>query len=378
MDHPSGPLKLPAGLRPALRALAGEAARRGVPAFAVGGCVRDWLLGLPTKDLDIVLESDPAPWARLCAARLGGRAEAFDRFGTFRVLAPGGLRLDFARARTESYSAPAALPVVRPATLRRDLERRDFAINAMAAPIAGAGLGALVDPLGGLEDLRRRVVRVLHPASFEDDPTRLYRAARFCARFAFRLEPATARLARRAVAGRAPGLLSRERLRAELWRILEEKDPAAALALARSWGLTRFWRERFRWPAGLRAAADPLERLILIALAMGPAAGADFVRSLNLERPHSQAALAALETARRRASPRAELPAQARAALERFLRKPKASTTALLVGGADLSALGLPPGPRFAEELDRAARAQWAGRFTTRAGALRWLRRNVL
>ncbi|MBI4347164.1 MAG: CCA tRNA nucleotidyltransferase [Elusimicrobia bacterium] len=365
-------LRLPAVLVPVVRLAAGESARLRTPAFAVGGCVRDWLLGLPTKDLDVVLESDPGPLAQSLASRVGGRVESFDRFGTLRLLGPRGLRVDFARARAESYEAPAALPVVRPALLRDDLVRRDFSVNAMAAPLERAGLGPLLDPWGGRDDLRRGVLRVLHGASFRDDPTRLYRAARFAARFGFRLDPETERLRREASAG--PGLLSRERLRGELWRFLEEADPEPALRMARAWRLDVFWHPRLRWPRELGRARDPLVRLTLIALAMGPGPGAELVRSLHLERGRTQAALAALEVARRRASPRLALPDAAAEALRLKLAPKAAALSPLMLDGADLGRLGLPPGPSFSKILDRAARAQWAGEFSTRAAALRWLR----
>ncbi len=365
-------LRLPAALKPVVRLIAAEAGRRGTPAFAVGGCVRDWRLGKTTKDLDVVLEADPGPLARACAERLGAGVEAFDRFGTLRLLGPKGLRVDFARARAETYAAPAALPQVRPALLRDELVRRDFSINAMAAPLEGDGLGAVLDPHQGLADLARGVLRVLHPASFQDDPTRLYRAARFSARFGFRLEPETEKL-RRAASG-LPGLLSRERLRGELWRMLEEVEPAPALERARAWGLASFWHARFAWPPELGKAKDPLSRLTLIALHLGPEAGEELIRSLHLERPQAHAALAALDVARRRASPRAALPEPAAAALKLRLSPPAAALKPLLVDGSDLRRLGVEPGPRYAECLDRAARAQWCGKFATRPAALKWLR----
>lgn len=368
-------LRLPAALRPVAAALAAEAERRGTPAYAVGGCVRDWFLGRPTKDLDVVLESDPRPLASWCAARLRAKAEAFDRFGTVRVEAKDGLRLDFARARAESYLQPAALPVVRPASLVDDLSRRDFAINAMAARLTGASLGELVDPLGGLRDVEEGIVRVLHPASFRDDPTRLYRAARFACRFGFSLDAETDRLRREALEGRLPATLSRERLRGELWRVLEEKDPACALETVGDWGLAEYWHPRFTWPAGLAAARDPLERLALIGLAMG-ADGLEFVRSLRLERTRTQDVVAALEAARRKAVPREELPEVARRALKRSLKPPASALRPLLLDGRDLRKLGVPPGPEYSRRLEAAARAQWSGEFSTKAAALRWLRRS--
>ncbi|MBI5200338.1 MAG: CCA tRNA nucleotidyltransferase [Elusimicrobia bacterium] len=365
-------LRLPAVLRPVVRLVSGEAERLGASAWAVGGCVRDWRLGRPTKDLDVVLETDPEPLARACAGRLGATVEAFDRFGTIRVLGKGGLRLDFARARAETYAAPAALPEVRPATLREELVRRDFSVNAMAAPLAGDGLGDILDPIGGLADLDRGVLRVLHAASFRDDPTRLFRAARFSARFGFTLEPETEALRR--AAAELPSLLSRERLRGELWRFLEEAKPAAALAKARAWGLDAWWHPRFKWPESVDRAKDPLERLALIALEMGPKSGGELLRSLHLERAQTQLIQTVLDVSSRKASPRAALAGPALAALARHLGRKPAAFKPLLGSGEDLRTRGAAPGPKFSELLDRAARAQWAGKFSTRAAALRWLR----
>jgi len=368
-------LRASAGLRRALRAAAEEGPRLGLLPFAVGGCVRDWLLGAEVKDLDVVVEGDPAPLARLCAARLGGQVETFDRFGTLRALAPGGLRVDFVRARAETYPAPAALPVVEPSTLRADLARRDFTINAMAAAIGPTGFGEVVDPFGGRADLAAGLVRVLHAASFEDDPTRLFRAARFATRLGFRLERSTAAAFRLAVRGGGPARLSRERLRNELARVLEESDPVPALVRLRSSGLARSLDPRLAWPKGLSKGPAPAERLGLIALAMGPERGASFVRSLHLERAESLALLEALETARTRASPRVELAPLARRVLELALGGlPSAALEPVLLGGDDLKAAGVVPGPAYRRRLEAAARAQWRGRFSNKAAALRWLR----
>src|ERR1700733_12420400 len=132
-------VKLPPGVASILKSVYEESHRRRMKLSVVGGCVRDWLLGFETKDLDLVAEQDPLPVARWCVDRWGGRLEVFERFLTARVFVAGGFRIDFARAREESYAEPGALPVVRPGTLERDLIRRDFSINAMAAMIIPNG-----------------------------------------------------------------------------------------------------------------------------------------------------------------------------------------------------------------------------------------------
>jgi tRNA nucleotidyltransferase (CCA-adding enzyme) len=141
----TGP-RIPAQALTLLRPLARAARREGLPLYAVGGCVRDWLLGrADVKDLDLVTEGDPAGLARLCARSLGGRAEAFGAFKTLRVMGKDW-RVDLAASRQEVYPEPACLPKVKPAPLARDLFRRDFTINAMAVRLRPEGAGELVDP----------------------------------------------------------------------------------------------------------------------------------------------------------------------------------------------------------------------------------------
>ena len=159
--------------------------------YLVGGAVRDLLLGRPRADVDLVVEGD----AGALAERLGGAEKEHERFGTVKVEIDRH-EVDLASARTETYPEPGALPVVAPAeSVEADLARRDFTINAMAIPLDGEA--RLIDPRGGREDLEI-VPRVLHGRSFEDDPTRAIRAARYASRYGFTLEPETDRLLRSA------------------------------------------------------------------------------------------------------------------------------------------------------------------------------------
>src|SRR5215218_2552500 len=222
---PSGDGLDRAGL--ALRALPGVEqllpALEGLPpCFLVGGAVRDLLLGATAVDLDVAVEGDAEAAAVRLAERLGGEVRAHGRFGTATVRAPG-LVVDLAGTRRESYAAPGALPDVTPATLDEDLGRRDFTINAIAMSLAPDELGAVHDPHGGREDLAAGLVRVLHDASFLDDPTRLLRAVRYATRFGFALERETDRLAREAVASRALDTVSGPRIRDELIDLLAEQ-----------------------------------------------------------------------------------------------------------------------------------------------------------
>lgn len=362
-------MRIPGPVQRALSPIARRAAGLGLPLFAVGGCVRDWTLGVPSRDLDLVVEGDPRPLAAACARALKGKARPFSRFGTVRVEGPGSVRLDFARARAESYPRPAALPVVRPASIREDLARRDFSINAMALPVGVGGPGGVLDPHGGAADLAAKRLRVLHEASFVDDPTRLFRAARYAGRFGLAPEPATARLLAEAARGGFAARLSRERVRQELMRILEESDPGPALALLGQWGFLGSFHPAFRW---VPSEGDAWVRLGRCALAMGPAAGAELLRSLPLSRGPARELAAALKAAGSGAVPPSALPPLARRTLAGSV--PAAALGPRLVRGSDLRALGLAPGPAFAPLLERAARAQWEGEFATRAQALAWVK----
>lgn len=233
-----------------LDAVPGVAALRealdGERAYLVGGAVRDLLLGADHPDLDVAVEGDAAALAR----RLGGDVTEHERFATATADA-GGVRVDLATSRRETYERPGALPVVEPAPIADDLARRDFTVNAMAVPLAGEP--ELIDPHGGLDDLRAGLLRVLHEGSFADDPTRALRAARYAARLDLEPEPRTAEL----LAGADLATVSEDRVRAELRRIAAEPDPAPALELLAGWGLAAISSGA---PARVRAVLEVLGR----------------------------------------------------------------------------------------------------------------------
>jgi tRNA nucleotidyltransferase (CCA-adding enzyme) len=186
----------------------------------VGGAVRDLLLEREPRELDLVVEGD----VDAAASRLGGEVTAHDRFGAALVRADG-CAFDLVRARAESYARPGALPDVRPGSLDEDLRRRDVTINAIALSLDGT----LIAVDGALADLRAGVLRVLHDGSFVDDPTRVWRVARYAARLGFAVQPHTSELA----AAADPATVSGDRLGAELRLALREPDPPAAFAAVR-------------------------------------------------------------------------------------------------------------------------------------------------
>ncbi|MBO4312124.1 MAG: CCA tRNA nucleotidyltransferase [Desulfovibrionaceae bacterium] len=231
---------LPSTLQRLFEAVAALSGKLGLRAALVGGFVRDLLLGsAPSiKDIDFLIEGDGIAFARAIAESLGGTVRPHEAFLTATVFfhgTEGSFSADFASARCEHYPEPACLPLVQPATLERDLIRRDVSINAMAIRLDAAAFGQLVDPFGGQKDLADGVLRVLHPASFRDDPTRMFRAARYAARYALRLEEETARLL-------AAGLnfipaLSGSRLCHECELIAMESSAADAWRMLNAWGV---------------------------------------------------------------------------------------------------------------------------------------------
>jgi tRNA nucleotidyltransferase (CCA-adding enzyme) len=208
------------------RGLAVRDAAKATPGvYLVGGAVRDLALGLVPHEIDLAVEGDPDP----LLAALGGADAAHERFGTANVDG-----VDVVRARAETYPEPGALPEVRPGSIDDDLRRRDFTVNAIAVALNDGSVHA-VEHAG--EDLDARRLRVLHDASFRDDPTRLWRLARYAARLGFAIEERTLQLASEAVADGALTTVSGVRMGNELRLALREPDPVAALVEATSLGL---------------------------------------------------------------------------------------------------------------------------------------------
>ena len=343
--------------------------------------MRDLLLGGEPEDLDVVVEGDAPAAAIAAAGRLGGTALAHKRFGTATVTAPG-LTFDVATARTERYVEPGALPEVAPASLDADLARRDFTVNALALALDGPVPGALRAARRGLDDLESGRLRVLHDASFTDDPTRLLRLVRYAARLGFDIDPHTHALAVRAVNAGAPGTVSRARIGDELMLLLREPTALDALQLAAELGLDRALHPGLRLDSdatGDALALLPREgRRDLVALALATRhLDRDELRAwldeLQVSAPARETVVAAAvdadELARRLAAARrrSEIAAVASAApLEavavaggRGAREPARAWLqelrhiGLSIDGRDLLEAGVPEGP----EIGRALRA---------------------
>jgi tRNA nucleotidyltransferase (CCA-adding enzyme) len=228
-------------LAPAAQRALKRAARWGReadrPVYLVGGPVRDLLLGRPTADVDLMVEGGIGELAATLAKELHGSLRRYPEFRTASISAPGGLEIDLAEARAETYSSPGALPSVEPGSLAEDLARRDFSINALALRLAPDAAPALIDLHAGRVDLDRRRLRVLHERSFVDDPTRILRGVRFEIRLGFRFDRATEVLARAAVSGGAIDRLSGSRLLRDLGLLLDEDGAPSSLARLAELGL---------------------------------------------------------------------------------------------------------------------------------------------
>lgn len=225
----------------------------GVDGYLVGGAVRDRLLQRDPIDVDVAVEGpvrSVVAFVSALAAQTGWSVEArHERFGTARLRAPDGKRIDVAATRDEQYPHPGALPVVRTGVpILQDLGRRDFTVHAMAFRLSGAGVDpTLIDPFGGESDLGRRCLRLLHEGSLADDPTRVFRAARYSARLGFEIDPGMTEALRRGVASGSFGRISGDRLRRALQETLSEQNRGMAVeillrlgvfdALVEGWGV---------------------------------------------------------------------------------------------------------------------------------------------
>jgi tRNA nucleotidyltransferase (CCA-adding enzyme) len=326
------------------------------PVYLVGGAVRDLLLGRGRADIDIVVEGDAAA----LASRLGAEIVSHDRFATAKVSLDGH-EVDIAAARTESYPHPGSLPVVEPAALiEADLARRDFTINAMAIPL-GAEAG-LIDPHGGRVDLAAELLRVLHPGSFVDDPTRALRAARYASRFGFGLEPETEALLR----GADLGSVSADRRDAELLRLAAEDKAPRAFQLAEEWGLVQLCDGGLELAerAAALLAEDPWRGFVprdrALFVAALDARGGEEELAQRQPSPSEGVALAASH------SPLELLIARALGAdwLDRYLSEWR--HVALEIDGEDLIAAGVPQGPAIGRGLDEALRRKLEGEVAGR------------
>jgi tRNA nucleotidyltransferase (CCA-adding enzyme) len=409
--------RLERALAPATRALLAEVARvaagQGARAFLAGGLVRDAWRGQTGAggDLDVVVEGDGPAVARALADALDGTLVEHERFLTASVRAPGHGRIDVATARSERYESPGALPRVLPAPIAQDLQRRDFAVNAMAIELT-SDAWELLDPFAGVVDLEHGRLRILHPLSFVEDPTRLLRAARYAARLELRPDAWTTHCQALALRLVPYPALSGQRIAADLERLLDEPRGAAALgALARGgvprlldhrWRLTRGTSARLAgvpatlaWVRAQRVVRPVVVAVLALAGDQPAAVAAAMAGRLGLSgEPLSELRRALAEApalARRvagappsaagralRAAGDAELAAlhlaggAARERVEWWIASGRAVEP--LLGGDDVIALGVPRGPAVAAALTALRDARLDGRVVDRTAEMDYVR----
>ena len=212
----------------------------GVSVFAVGGFIRDLLLNIPNKDIDVVVEGDGILFASRLAEEFGGRVKSHEKFGTSVVIFPDGYRMDVATARLEYYEHPAALPTVEKSSVKSDLYRRDFTVNSIAVKLNGDGAFCLIDFFNGEKDIKNKEIHVLHNLSFIEDPCRLFRAIRFEQRFGFKISRQTEAFMKVAIKKRLVESLSGTRLLNEIILILKESNPLSCILRLEELDLLQF------------------------------------------------------------------------------------------------------------------------------------------
>ena len=375
------------------------AADKGDKLYLVGGVVRDLLLGNSNLDIDLVVKGDAIALAQQLVEKEAGKITAHKRFNTAKIKWHKW-SIDMASARSESYAQPGALPTVKPGCLNDDLLRRDFTINAMAVELSPQGYGHLIDPYSGQKDLRQGLLRILHAKSFIDDSTRIWRGLRYEQRLGFQLEADTLQLLKRDI----PMLdsISGDRIRYELECVLNEQYPEKVIKHAEELGVLakinpsikgNGWiEEKFKQARQISLPDKPPPDLYM-ALLTYPLTDKEMGQLISyLRLPKSMA-----QTLRDSNSIKAKLKELANLKLNPsgiyhllYGYSPQAVNANLIAGnspqachniqlyldklryiksvltGNDLIRMGIPPGPRIKEILNKLLDARLDGRVKTR------------
>jgi tRNA nucleotidyltransferase (CCA-adding enzyme) len=399
---------LPKDLQKFLQPLVSRAQQSQWPIYLVGGCVRDLLLGNKPLDIDVVVEELAGPLAKSVASQYKAKIVTHSQFLTCTLQLPKGRHLDIATARRETYAEPAALPTVEAASLQEDLYRRDFSINAIALSLNSNDFGHVWDPFGGVNDLTREKIRVLHSESFKDDPTRIYRAARFAGRLGYDLDWRTREWLLESIVQQYPARLSGARLREELIPLLMEKDPRPAFRLLSEWGALATLIPNLKWEKShdllfghflkTKWKEDELllRLLILLHALPFPKAVGSLAHLMFPQKMIGQIEQALLIFVRLRQGLLTQKDAQKTAghpltpSVSAFLNEtvrlralfPKTrpaqdwqrfqdSTPCL--SGRDIRDMGYKPGPVFTRIFDALRQARWEGKLRTREEEIRFL-----
>ncbi len=245
-----------------LRTIGEVAEEQGYIAYAVGGFVRDLLLRKKNLDLDIVVEGDGIKFAKKLAKRFGGTVRTHEKFSTALVILPDGSNIDVATARLEYYEYPAAMPTVELSSLKLDLYRRDFTINAMAINLNPEKFGTLVDFFNCQTDIKERRIRILHNLSFVEDPTRIFRAIRFEQRIGFTIGKHTEKLLKNAVKMNLFNRFFGYRCFIELKLIFSEENPVPAIRRMAEFDLLKFILPGLKFDKRMENTLDETQRAL--------------------------------------------------------------------------------------------------------------------
>jgi len=241
--------------------------KKGIKGYIVGGAVRDAFLKVRPRDIDMCFEEDPLSLIEELAP------ESFvyhDAFSTAAVTFSNGTEIDFIRCRKEVYERDGALPTVIPSGIEEDLRRRDFTVNALAYDVVS---GKVIDPFGGADDIAEGRIRSVHSNSFREDPTRIFRAAKYAARYGFGIEQADE--IRKCISEGAFGTISSERYFNEVYSLCSESSWEAAVKICGRLGIFTLYGERLFRSSIFADYSQPDVRLLNLAWSLKDSSAVD-------------------------------------------------------------------------------------------------------
>ncbi|MBT3392903.1 MAG: CCA tRNA nucleotidyltransferase [Elusimicrobiaceae bacterium] len=374
-------MKIPKKYKIVLESIGEYAQKNKIKVWVVGGAVRDWYLKIDTQDIDITVQGDALKLAKFCQTKFGATITKFDKFGTFRADFKNGMKLDFVRARKETYKEPAVLPKVSASNITDDLFRRDFSCNTWALSILPASFGGKTasfgescDPFFARKSIDKKQIKILHDKSFQDDPTRIFRALRFAGRFNWKLEKSTEKLLISAVKKGYLQYLSKKRVATELLKILQEKEIKRIFKLLEKYKVSKFLHHEFKFSKAIMQVKCEYNKACVIACGF-KVGGEEFLRDLQLPREYFNEMFGAYKLHKHKKSSLVELTSCQKEILKAF--NPKLSATALkkcLLNGEDAKKLGL-KGKQISQAQEKICKLQWRGKIKTKTQAINYLRK---
>ena len=231
--------------------------------YLVGGIVRDILLSIENFDIDIVVENKIEDNSRFnkndaiekiirtIAKELNAKYKLYPKFMTGTIFLPDSSKIDIATSRKEIYKKSGDLPTVSASDIFSDQFRRDFSINSLLMSLNKKSFGKIIDNYKGFEDLKQKTIRIMHDKSFDDDPTRIFRAFRFEQRFDFTIEKHTEKLIYQALEKNILSKISSQRIMNEMILIFNEKKPLKVLKRLNEFGVLQMIHPKLKFNAKL-------------------------------------------------------------------------------------------------------------------------------